>query len=104
MTKTVLVTGATAGFGEATAQRFGKAGWNVVITGRRADRLERLAQELGADRVHASAFDIRDAGAIDAALAALPERFRSIDVLVNNAGLALGTPPLSMPISSNGGP
>src|SRR3954467_2659748 len=93
MTKTVLVTGATAGFGEATARRFSKAGWNVIITGRRADRLERLAQELGADRVHAAGFDIRDAGAIDAALAALPERFRGVDVLVNNAGLALGTAP-----------
>jgi serine 3-dehydrogenase len=93
MTKTVLVTGATAGFGEATARRFARAGWNVVITGRRADRLESLAQELGPERAHASAFDIRDEGAIDGALAALPERFRGIDVLVNNAGLALGTAP-----------
>jgi serine 3-dehydrogenase (NADP+) len=93
MTKTVLVTGATAGFGEATARRFAKAGWNVVITGRRADRLERLAQELGPERAHAAAFDIRDERAIDGALAALPARFRGIDVLVNNAGLALGTAP-----------
>ena len=93
MTRTVLVTGATAGFGEATARRFSKAGWNVIITGRRADRLDRLRQELGAERVHASVFDIRDAGAIDAALAALPVRFRGIDVLVNNAGQALGTAP-----------
>src|SRR6185503_9789438 len=93
MSKTVLVTGATAGFGEATARRFSKAGWNVIITGRRADRLDKLRQELGAERVHASIFDIRDTGAIDAALAALPERFHDIDVLVNNAGLALGTAP-----------
>jgi serine 3-dehydrogenase len=93
MTSTVLVTGATAGFGEATARRFSKAGWNVIITGRRADRLERLTQELGPERVHAAVFDIRDAAAIDAALAALPERFRGVDVLVNNAGLALGTAP-----------
>src|SRR4051794_2580981 len=91
MTRTVLVTGATAGFGEATARRFSKAGWNVIITGRRADRLERLAGELGPERVHAATFDIRDADAIDAALAALPEQFRGVDVLVNNAGLALGT-------------
>jgi serine 3-dehydrogenase len=93
MSKTVLVTGATAGFGEATARRFGKAGWNVIITGRRADRLDRLAQELGTDRTYAAVFDIRDAAAIDAALAALPEKFRGVDVLVNNAGLALGTAP-----------
>jgi len=93
MTRTVLVTGATAGFGEATARRFSKAGWNVIITGRRADRLERLAGELGPERVHAATFDIRDADAIDAALAALPEQFRGVDVLVNNAGLALGTAP-----------
>ncbi|WP_207480481.1 SDR family NAD(P)-dependent oxidoreductase [Arenibaculum pallidiluteum] len=93
MTKTVLVTGATAGFGAATARRFAGAGWNVIVTGRRADRLERLAEELGPERVHAAAFDIRDGAAIDAALASLPDRFRGIDALVNNAGLALGTKP-----------
>ena len=49
------------------------AGWNVIITGRRADRLDKLRQELGAERVHASVFDIRDAGAIDAALGAMAE-------------------------------
>ena len=93
MDKTILVTGATAGFGDATARRFAQAGWKVIVTGRRADRLERLVEELGPDRVHAAVFDMRDEAAMDAALAALPEAFRGVDVLVNNAGLALGTKP-----------
>ena len=93
MDKTILVTGATAGFGDATARRFAQAGWRVIVTGRRADRLERLVDELGPDRVHAAVFDMRDEAAMDAALAALPEAFRGVDVLVNNAGLALGTKP-----------
>jgi serine 3-dehydrogenase len=65
-----------------------------VATGRRADRLKALVEELGAKNVHASAFDIGDEKAMDAALAALPEGFRDIDVLINNAGLALGTAPV----------
>ncbi|MGA9523538.1 MAG: SDR family NAD(P)-dependent oxidoreductase [Myxococcaceae bacterium] len=93
MSSTVLITGATAGIGEAAVRRFVEAGWKVIATGRRGDRLEALVAELGADRVHASVFDIRDADAIDAALAALPEAFRDVDVLINNAGLALGTAP-----------
>ncbi|MQT11587.1 SDR family NAD(P)-dependent oxidoreductase [Segnochrobactrum spirostomi] len=92
-TSTVLVTGGTSGFGAATARRFVAAGWRVIVTGRRADRLQTLVEELGADRVHPAAFDIRDDAAIDAALDALPEAFRGIDLLVNNAGLALGTAP-----------
>ena len=93
MTKTVLITGATSGFGAAAARRFAHAGWRVVATGRRAERLQPLLEEFGAERVHAAAFDIRDEAALEAALAALPEGFRDIDVLVNNAGLALGTAP-----------
>ena len=93
MTKTVLITGATAGFGAAAARRFVAGGWNVVGTGRRAERLAELTAELGADRFHAAAFDIRDAGAIDAAVGALPHAFAGIDCLINNAGLALGTGP-----------
>ncbi|PWC31388.1 SDR family oxidoreductase [Azospirillum sp. TSO35-2] len=93
MDKTILVTGATSGLGEATARRFAAAGWRVVVTGRRADRLERLVTELGADRLHAAIFDIRDDAAMESALNALPEPFRGIDALVNNAGLALGTRP-----------
>ena len=93
MTNTILITGATSGFGRATAERFAAAGWRVIATGRRAERLDALAEALGRDRVHTAAFDIRDETAMRAALDALPEAFRAIDVLVNNAGLALGTAP-----------
>ncbi|HEY1035687.1 MAG TPA: SDR family NAD(P)-dependent oxidoreductase, partial [Pseudoxanthomonas sp.] len=93
MTRTALITGATSGFGAAAVRRFVAAGWRVVATGRRADRLQALVDELGADKVHVAAFDVRDEAALDAALEALPESFRGIDLLVNNAGLALGTAP-----------
>ena len=93
MSKTALITGATSGFGAAAVRRFAAAGWKVVATGRRAARLQPLVDEFGADTVHAAAFDIRDAAAMEAALAALPPAFRSIDLLVNNAGLAQGTAP-----------
>jgi serine 3-dehydrogenase len=92
MTRTALVTGATAGIGAATVRAFVAAGWRVIATGRRAERLAALAAELG-EMVHVAPFDMRDEGARDAALAALPEGFRDIDLLVNNAGLALGTAP-----------
>jgi serine 3-dehydrogenase len=92
MTKTALITGATAGFGRAAARKFAAAGWQVIATGRRADRLDALKAELG-DAVHVACFDIRDEAAMRAALDALPERFRGIDLLVNNAGLAQGTKP-----------
>lgn len=93
MTRTALITGATSGFGAAAVRRFVAAGWRVIATGRRADRLQALVDELGADKVHAAAFDIRDEAALDATLDALPAAFRDIDLLVNNAGLALGTAP-----------
>jgi serine 3-dehydrogenase (NADP+) len=93
MSSTVFITGATSGFGKAAAGQFAAAGWRVVVTGRRADRLAALADKIGNDKLHALNFDMRDAAAIEAALAALPEPFRAIDVLVNNAGLALGTAP-----------
>ena len=92
MPQTVLITGATSGFGRATAQRFAAEGWNVIATGRRTDRLQALQDSLG-DRVHTLAFDIRDADAMHAALATLPDALQGIDLLVNNAGLALGTAP-----------
>ena len=90
--RTALITGATAGFGRAAARRFATAGWQVIATGRRAERLDALRAELG-DAVHTACFDIRDEAALRAALAALPERFQGIDLLVNNAGLAQGTKP-----------
>ena len=91
--KTALVTGATSGIGEATVRALVASGWRCVATGRRKDRLDALVTELGADKVHAASFDVRDEAARDAALSSLPEAFAGIDLLVNNAGLALGTAP-----------
>ncbi|MFA6967880.1 SDR family NAD(P)-dependent oxidoreductase [Bosea sp. (in: a-proteobacteria)] len=92
MSKTILISGATAGFGAATARRFVGAGWKVIGTGRRADRLDALKAELG-ENFYGATFDITDEAAMVAALSALPEPFKAIDVLLNNAGLALGTKP-----------
>ncbi|MAZ17790.1 SDR family oxidoreductase [Oricola sp.] len=95
MPKTALITGATSGFGDAIARRFVKEGWNVVVAGRRADRLDALVKDLGGpQRAHPLCFDIRDEEATRAALQALPDAFGTIDALVNNAGLALGTGPI----------
>lgn len=91
--RTALVTGATSGIGEACVRTLVASGWRCVATGRRAERLDALVAELGADRVHPCLFDVRDEAARDAALATLPEAFQGIDLLVNNAGLALGTAP-----------
>ena len=93
MTRTALITGATSGFGAAAVRQFVAAGWRVIATGRRAERLAALVEELGAERVHPACFDIRDAEAMRAALAELPAGFAGIDLLVNNAGLAQGTAP-----------
>ncbi len=89
--RTMFITGGTAGIGAAAVRAFAGAGWRVVATGRRQDRLDALVAELGADKVHPCVFDVRDDAARDAALVALPVDFRDIDLLVNNAGLALGT-------------
>ena len=86
---TVLVTGATAGFGEATARRFAADGSKVILAGRRTDRLEALSSELGGN-AHALTLDVQNRGAVVAAIDGLPADFAAIDVLVNNAGLALG--------------
>jgi serine 3-dehydrogenase (NADP+) len=88
--KTAFVTGATAGIGLATVRRLVADGWRCVATGRRQERLDALVAELGADKVHPACFDVRDTVALDAALVGLPEAFREIDLLVNNAGLAQG--------------
>ncbi len=89
----IFVTGATSGFGAAIARRFAKDGHKIVATGRREDRLVALADELGHDRVYPIVFDIRDLAAVERAFADLPAAFAEIDVLVNNAGLALGLEP-----------
>ncbi|MBE0584750.1 MAG: SDR family NAD(P)-dependent oxidoreductase, partial [Desulfofustis sp.] len=90
MGKTILITGATAGFGRACAELFAGKGWKLVLTGRRLKRLEELADRLGRERTHISCFDVRDRQAVEQAIDALPEGFARIDVLINNAGLALG--------------
>jgi 3-hydroxy acid dehydrogenase/malonic semialdehyde reductase len=92
MSLTVLITGATAGFGEAIARRFVHDGHRVIATGRRVERLETLRQELGAALL-AFPLDVTDAAMVAALPGSLPEGWREIDVLVNNAGLALGTAP-----------
>jgi 3-hydroxy acid dehydrogenase / malonic semialdehyde reductase len=88
----VFVTGASAGFGAAIARRFAQDGARVVIAGRRGERLRKLAAELGPKALPVE-LDVRDKAAIDAVLARLPPEFAEIDVLVNNAGLALGLEP-----------
>ena len=92
MTKTIFITGATAGIGEAAARKFVGEGWRVIGTGRRRDRLDRLAGELG-DLFYPLALDMRDAEAFAAGLDALPAQLRGIDLLLNNAGLA---PPMGV--------
>ena len=92
MTKTILVTGATAGFGEAAVRRFAKEGWRVIGTGRRAERLRALADELG-DSFLGLEVDMCDIAALDD-LANLSPPWGEVDVLLNNAGLAPPTDPL----------
>lgn len=89
MNLTILVTGATSGFGRAIAVSCVKAGARVIATGRRGERLAELKNELG-ESLHTVTLDVRDREAVNAAFAALPPEFAQVDVLVNNAGLALG--------------
>jgi serine 3-dehydrogenase len=90
--KTILITGATAGFGEAAARKFVSGGWNAIGTGRRGGRLRRLQEELG-DAFLPLEIDMRDLGAIES-IAELSPPWGEIDVLLNNAGLAPPTDPL----------
>ena len=89
---TVFVTGASTGFGEAIARRFAADGARVVISARRAGRIAELATELGSGVLPVT-LDVRDRAAVAAVVAGLPPEFAEIDVLVNNAGLALGLEP-----------
>jgi 3-hydroxy acid dehydrogenase/malonic semialdehyde reductase len=92
--KTIMITGATSGFGEATARLFASYGWKLILTGRRLQRLEALQLELGGpQQVHICCFDITDRNAVEDAFETLPDSFSNIDVLLNNAGLALGLEP-----------
>ncbi len=91
--KTALITGATAGIGEACAHILAQNGYNIIITGRRADRLAAVAQELAQMykvQVHTLNFDVRHRQQTFDAIASLPAQWQKIDLLVNNAGLAMG--------------
>ncbi|NIN34749.1 MAG: SDR family NAD(P)-dependent oxidoreductase [Gammaproteobacteria bacterium] len=92
--KTIVITGASAGFGEACSRIFAVEGNRLILTARRIDRLEQLQKELSEKcDVHIVQLDVRDRSAVEAAIDALPEEYRAIDVLINNAGLALGLEP-----------
>jgi 3-hydroxy acid dehydrogenase/malonic semialdehyde reductase len=90
---TIFITGATSGFGKACAELFAAAKWRLVLCGRREDRLKALAAELADVPVHLAVFDVRDNFMVQKMVEELPEEFRKIDVLVNNAGLAMGMGP-----------
>ena len=93
MSKIILITGATSGFGKSIAETFAAAGWNCIITGRRADRLNDLSEKLSTQygvKILTCAFDIQNRDAVFNAISGLPADWQQIDVLVNNAGLALG--------------
>lgn len=93
--KIAMITGATSGIGEACARKFAAGGYNVIVTGRNASKLQSLAQALGdcGAAVLPLAFDVRDREAATKAVESLPAEWREIDVLVNNAGLARGLEP-----------
>ena len=91
MNRTILITGATSGFGEACARKFAASGDHLILTGRRKERLEQLKQELE-DKVQVLplVFDVQDRAAVFSTIAGIPQAWRKVDVLINNAGLALG--------------
>lgn len=91
MKKTAFITGATSGIGKATAILFAKNGINLILCGRRQERLDDLKKELGKEvQVHTLSFDIRNKASVQEAIASLPKEFEQIDILINNAGNAHG--------------
>ncbi|AKQ46265.1 malonic semialdehyde reductase [Rufibacter radiotolerans] len=92
--KIALVTGASSGIGRATAIQLALHGYKVIITGRRNEQLQELAQEIGPESVYPLLFDVRDREVVREAIASLPAEWRAIDVLVNNAGNAHGLSPI----------
>lgn len=95
MKQTVLITGASSGIGKATAQVLAQKSFRLILCGRRKERLEALQSELETStEVHCLSFDVRDRKAVEAAFSSLPEGFKQIDVLINNAGNAHGLDPI----------
>ena len=92
MKKTALITGATSGIGEACARKFAEGGYRLIITGRNEQKLNQLKDELDTE-VLTLRYDVRDRMATEAAVKSIPEGWTDIDVLINNAGLALGLEP-----------
>jgi NADP-dependent 3-hydroxy acid dehydrogenase YdfG len=93
MSKIILITGASSGFGKATATKFAAGGWNVILTGRRKEKLDKLAKALEANygiKTLCLNFDVQDKKAVFEHLQNLPTEWQAINILVNNAGLALG--------------
>jgi len=93
MNRIIMVTGATAGFGKAIAVRFAKHGYNIIITGRRKERLDEMEKELlstGKIKVLSLNFDVRKQSDVSSVIDSLPAEWKNIDILVNNAGLAVG--------------
>jgi len=97
MAKIALITGATSGIGEGCAHLFAREGYNLVLTGRREDRLEKLAKKLNTKynvEIAVSAFDVRDRQQVINSLEELPAKWRKVNVLINNAGLSQGLDPI----------
>ena len=95
MKKTALITGATSGIGLATAKRLAHEGYQLILCGRRIERLEQLQNELSIQtKVHTLCFDVREKSAIEKYMTSLPVEFSTIDVLINNAGNAHGLDPI----------
>jgi len=93
--KTVFITGATSGIGRATAFELAKHGMNLILCGRRQDRLNTIQKELNQEvNVHTLNFDVRDKDAVHKAISSLPSNFKKVDVLINNAGNAHGLDPI----------
>lgn len=90
----ILITGATSGFGAATARKFAENGWKVIATGRRKERLDDLVTAFDAGRIHACQMDLTDHESIKNCIANIPTEFKPIKCLFNNGGLALGTKPM----------
>jgi hypothetical protein len=92
MSKTIMITGATSGFGRAAALKFAQNGYNIIITGRRKERLDELVKDLEKYKINVLSlnFDVRDREEVESVIKNIPSQWKKIDILVNNAGLAAG--------------